>query len=168
MAVAKYFQKKGADKQKNTVRDKVRNAIKTLREAQKAISPEHRTEILFEDVVRESTVSSRTLDKSYHAPLVTEIERFLADVNVGVAIVAKPKPRAPARSTIFQQNKELMQRVEALRWKLRTELAEKDRELQAMTARFKQLNDEAANLRSSRRGGRSTPPKSATRRRDAA
>jgi predicted nucleic acid-binding Zn-ribbon protein len=166
--MASDFQKKGAEAQKETVRGKVRDAIRTLRDKHANVSADQRTEVTLDDVLEVSNVSIKTLKRSYHTSLLADVERLLAEINVGVAIAKPTPPTRPRNSSIFRQNDELMQRVEALRHRLRTELAEKQRKLDAMTARVAQMTAEIAKLRPSRRGDRPPPPKPATRRTAAA
>jgi hypothetical protein len=158
------YQQKGADTQKDGVRDRVRDAITRLREESRSLPDGQRKEITQKDIEREAPVSSKTLERAYHQPLLKEIHSFLAEINVGVAIAA-PKPARPARKTsVFTQNDELMQRVEALRHRLRTELAEKQRMIDAKDARIAALTDEIAKLRRHPRVSQPQPPKQDTRR----
>ncbi|MEA2817488.1 MAG: hypothetical protein QOI93_5217 [Rhodospirillaceae bacterium] len=166
--VAQDFQTKGAETQKDGVRGRVRDALARLREANGSIPGGQRKEITLKDVEREAPVSIKTLERDYHAPLLRDVHSFLAEINVGVAI-EKPKsqPR-PRKTSVFKQNNELMQRVETLRYQLRTELAEKQRQIDAKDARIAALTDEIAKLRRQPRGDGAKPPKQDTRRSRAA
>lgn len=158
------FQKKGAESQKSAVRKKVQDAIEALRTEQAKLTNEERTEVTIQHVLEESTVSKRTLEKPYHSLLLADVSRFLATINVGVAVTKRKPPPPERKSTIFEQNDALLQQVEALRYKLRTELAEKQRQIDAMAARVAALTDEIAMLRRGRRADRSTIAKESSRR----
>lgn len=164
MPTAREFQIRGANAQKNTVRDKVQDAIGRLREANKDVPAERREEITQEDVEQEAPVSRKTLKKPYHRKLRQDILLFLDEINVGVPLAAAKAARPAPRTPIFKQNTALMQQVEALRYRLRTELAEKQRQIDAMAARVAALTDEIATLRRRRPADRAGRPKEPSRR----
>lgn len=166
MAYAKEFQKKGAEAQKAAVGEKIRHALATLKQRQLDLPAADRREVTDRDVYRESKVAKKTLDKPYHLALATEIESTLAEMNVGVSIVERKVVPRVRKSTIFEQNAELMQRVEALRYRLRTELEAKQRALDAMSAKVEELSAEVSRLRDLQKDN--LPRASAARRKSAA
>ena len=168
MAQAKPFQKKGADVQKNAVRDRVHDAIGRLREENLTIPIDQRKEITQEDIEREAPVNRKTLEASYHAALLQDVLTFLAEINVGVTLIEPKSSHIPPKSSIFKQNAELLDCIEGLRYRLRTELAEKQRQIDAMAARVATLTDEIATLRRRRPADRTTLPKKTSRRSKAA
>lgn len=168
MAKATEAQRKGAEVQKGTVRRKITDAMDRLRETRKGVASAERREITIEDVLKESTVAFKTLKKGYHCLVLQKVYEFLDEMNLGVA-VAKPKRASrPRKTSIFKQNDELMQRIGALRYRLNIELEQKQRQIDALTARVAALMAELANTRRPTSGQRPRSTKPTTRRKNAA
>jgi hypothetical protein len=131
---AKDFQKKGAETQKETVRRKIAKAIADLRLQIKGQAPEARNSVTIDDVLVTSGVSIKTLERGYHQALLTSVEAFLVEVNVGAQ--AKPDRRRPRKKTssVFRQNLVLAGLAEATRYEKQQEIDALKAELSVVTA----------------------------------
>lgn len=114
MATAKDYQIKGADKQKETFRRKVLDALPVLRARWAAELEGDRKGVTIDDVADEAKVTKKTLEKAYHSDTLKVVEKFLLTVG-GASKKPAPKPRKKS-SSIFQQNSRLAQEVEAIRY----------------------------------------------------
>jgi hypothetical protein len=148
MPVARDFQKKGALTQQDTYRRKVLNALPVLRKRWEALPYNDRRALTIDNVIEEAGVTKKTLEKDYHSETLKKVEDFLLTVGGTATKTPSPRPRKK-RSSIFTQNAELAEKIEAVRYLKDEEIRRQKKEIVALQASLAAVVAERDLLKSS-------------------